>query len=246
MFQRLITYGPYAASLFLEGALVFSIGYRRLWRRLRGVVLYLAALALIDDVARWFVLCRYGLSSRQYAYVFWLTDVLLLLAAFLLLCSFFRRACLHEEKMWHFLRLFLAFVFILVLGISSVSIVRNYSSLFGIFIVEFQQNLYFTCLVLNTLLFILIQRTQSADEQLGLLVVGMGMQLAGPAASLALLNLARSHEFARWLVALVGPLGNVGMLLTWLYAVVCVPEAAGVPAREERIVELVAVPSRKT
>jgi hypothetical protein len=234
------------AGYLLEAGLAVFVLLRRRETGLLPVFIYLSVLLAIDGMSRPYVLYSYGFSSRQYAYFFWLTDVLLALAAFLLLYSFFRRVCLHEEKMWRFLRLFLAFVFILVLGISSVSLAQNYSNLFGIFIVEFQQNLYFTCLVLTTLLFLLIQRLQSADEELTLLVVGMGIQLAGPTASLALLNLARGQEFARFLVAYVGPLCTLGMLLTWLYAFVWVPEAAGVPAREERIAELVAVPSRKT
>lgn len=234
-----------AGYLFEVGLLGF-VFLRRRQRSLLPISIYLSVLLAIDGIGRPYVLYSYGFSSRQYAYFFWLTDVLLTLAGFLLLCSFFRRACLHEEKMWRFLRLLLAFVFILVLGISSLSLAQNYSNLFGIFIVEFQQNLYFTCLVLTTLLFLLIQRLQSADDELTLLVVGMGIQFAGPTASLALLNLARRQEFARWLVAYLGPLCNLGMLLTWLYALTRVPAGARVPAREERIAELVAVPSRRT
>jgi hypothetical protein len=245
MVQRLVTYGPYVASLFLQGALVFFVVYRRLWKRLRAVLAYLTALLLIDGAARSCVLYKYGFSSREYAYVFWITDVLLTLAAFLLLCSFFRRACLHEEKMWGFLRLLLAFVFILVLGISSVSLAQNYSNLFGIFIVEFQQNLYFTCLVLTTLLFLLIQRLQSADEELALLVVGMGIQFAGPTASLALLNLARREELARFLVAYVGPVCTLGMLLTWFYALTRIPEISLLPRTQEKGAELRAVAPRE-
>jgi hypothetical protein len=234
------------AGYLLELGLASFVLLRRRQRGFVTLCIYLAVLLAADGVTRPYVLYRYGFNSHQYAYFFWLTDVLLALAAFLLLCSFFRRACLHEEKMWRFLRLFLAFVFILVLGISSVSLAQNYSNLFGIFIVEFQQNLYFTCLVLTTLLFVLIERLQRADEQLALLVVGVGIQFAGPTASLALLNLARGQEFAGSIVSYLGPLCNLGMLLTWSYALTQVPEAAGVPAREEGIRELVAVPSRKT
>lgn len=212
------------AGYSLEACLLVLVFLRRRGQRLVALSVYLALLLAIDGISRPYVLYRFGLSSREYAYFFWLTDVLLTLAAFLLLCSFFRRACLHEEKMWRFLRLLLAFVFMLVLGISSVSLAQNYASLFGIFIVEFQQNLYFTCLVLTTMLFVLIQRLQSADEELTLLVVGMGIQFAGPTASLALLNLARRQELARFLVAYVGPVCTLGMLLTWFWALTRIPE----------------------
>jgi len=230
------------AGYLLEAGLLVFVLVRRREPRAVPVCIYLSLLLAIDGMSRPYVLYCYGFSSPQYAYFFWLTDVLLTLAAFLLLCSFFRRACLHEEKMWRFLRLALAIVFILVLGVSSVSLAQNYSSLFGIFIVEFQQNLYFTCLVLTTLLFLLIQRLQSADDELTLLVVGMGIQFAGPTASLALLNLARGQEFARSLVAYLGPLCTLGMLLTWFYAVARLPEAVPMRARAGEVAEMAAAP----
>jgi len=244
MLQKLATYGPYATSIFLQLALVCAIVHRRLWKRLGSVLLYVAALLLIDGAARSYVLHEYGFSSNEYAYTFWLTDVLLTLASFLLVCAFFRRACLREEKMWRFLRLFLALVFILVLGISSSSLIHNYDNLSSFFIVEFQQNLYFTCLVLNTLLYILMQQTQNADEELGLLVTGMGIQFAGPAASLALAYLTRGQEFGRSLAAYLGPLCTIGMLLTWFYAVTRMPQVSSVPARDERVKGLAAVAPR--
>jgi hypothetical protein len=231
--------------MFLQAALVSAILYRRLWKRLTGVLCYLVALLLIDGATRWFALNKYGFSSNEYAYTFWITDVVLTLASFLLVCAFFRRACLHEEKMWRFLRRLLPLVFILVLGISSVSLINNYDSLFSYFIVEFQQNLYFTCLVLNTLLYILMQRTENADEELTLLVTGMGIQFAGPAASLALAYLTRGLEFSRSLAAYLGPLCTVGMLLTWFYAVTRTPQAAAIPAREAKRVEFEAAAPRE-
>lgn len=245
MTYKLVTYGLTCLVYFLEVGLLAFVLYRGLWQRLKGVSAYLVALLAIDGVGRTYVLYSYGFSSRQYAYFFWLTDVLLVLAAFLLLCSFFRRACLKEPRMWGLLRLMLTFVLILVLSISWFSLHRNYSNLFSRFIIEFQQNLYFTCLVLNTLLFILIQRTQSADDELTLLVVGMGIQFAGPAANFALVYLTPGQQFGSILYAYLCPLCTLGMLLTWLYAVVRVPEAAGIPAREERVAELAAVPSRR-
>lgn len=234
------------AGYLLEAGLLGFVLLRRRQRSYLPICVYLSLLLAIDGVSRPYVLYGYGFNSRQYAYFFWLTDVLLALAAFALVWAFFSRACRQEPKLGHFLRLMLSFVFVLVLGISILSLSRNYGNLFSRFIIEFEQNLYFTCLVLNTLLFILIERTQNADEQLALLVVGMGIQFAGPAANFALVYLTPGQQYASNLYAYLGPPCTLGMLLTWFYAVVRVPEAAGVPAREEGITELVAVPSRKT
>ncbi len=217
----------------LEVCLMAAFAWRSRWRGLRSVVLYLLWLAAVDTVARPYMLHRYGLSSKVYAYFYWFSDVALALAAFALVCAFFRRACASEEKMWRFLRLLLTFVFILVLGISSFELLRNYNHLFTTFIYEFGQNLYFTCLVLNTLLYLLMLQLESTDEELGLLVCGMGIQFAGPAACLALLSLTSGEQYAKSLIGLISPLCTSGMLVTWLYTVLHVPGPEAAPAGKE-------------
>ncbi len=216
--ERLFGYALQYSGYLLEVGVVSLLVLRGRWRRLLALTLYVLLLYSVDALVRPFVLFRFGVASNQYAYIYWLTDVLLALAAFALVCAFFRRACIQEEKMWRFLRLLLWFVFILVLGISYFSLAKNYGNLFSFFITEFSQNLYFTCLVLNTLLYILIQQVRTADEELGLLVCGLGIQFAGFAACLALFQLTSHENFARSLGSLIGPLCNLGMLLTWLYA----------------------------
>jgi hypothetical protein len=128
--------------------------------------------------------------------------------------------------MWRLVRLLLVFVFLLVVSISGLSISRNQNDLFTYFTVEFNQNLYFTCLVLNTLLYLLLQQIESSDEQLGLLVCGVGIQFAGPAASLALLHLTAGEHFAQSLAHLTIPLCTIGMLLVWAYAITRIKERA--------------------
>jgi len=80
--------------------------------------------------------------------------------------------------------------------------------------------------VLNTLLYLLLQQIDSADDQLGLLVCGVGIQFAGPAATLALLHLTANEGFARLLTTLVMRLCTLGMLLVWAYAILWVKEKA--------------------
>jgi len=231
MLDYLIRYGVQYGVYLMEVALLVFLLQQGTWRRLRGMAVYVTLLLVTDGVGRPFVLYSFGLSSREYAYFYWLTDVVLTLGAFLLVCAFFRRACVREEKMWRFLRLLLAFVFVLILGISIISLSRNYTHLFTRFIVEFQQNLYFTCLVLNTLLYILMQQIATADDELTLLVCGMGIQFAGPAACLALLYLTSAAPYSKSVFTYVPPLCTLGMLLTWFYAVARAPRAAvvGVP-----------------
>jgi hypothetical protein len=128
--------------------------------------------------------------------------------------------------MWRYIRLSLAFVCVLVVGISGLFFSHIYGNLLTDFIFEFNQNLYFTCLVLNTLLYLLLQQIDSADDQLGLLVCGVGIQFAGPTATLALLHLTASEGFAQLLTTLIMRLCTLGMLLVWAYAIVHVKDRA--------------------
>lgn len=232
MDSGIVSYGfQYGAYLIQAGLIVF-VAQRSHRNRLGGVLSYLSCL-LATGLARTYALRAYGLASRQYLYVYFTTDFLLVISAFILVCLFFRRACLHQEKTWRFVRLFLVFVFTLVMGISCLTLSRNYNHLSTQFIVEFNQNLYFACLVLNTLLYLLLQQIDSADDQLGLLVCGVGIQFAGPAATLALIHLTTGEGFAWSLGSLAMRLCTLGMLLVWAYAIVGVQDTASAVARRK-------------
>jgi len=160
--------------------------------------------------------------------------VVLAICAFVLICSFFRRACAAEERMWRFVRTLLVCVFVLVLGISALALTRHYSQLYTAFIVEFSQNLYFSCLVLNTMLYVMIQQFAIDDEELGLLVCGIGVQFAGEAACLALLHLTSGEAFARVMAMVLPPACTLGMLSIWIYAIVKTPQAVPVGSRVQK------------
>jgi len=232
MGSEIVSYGFQYGCILIEAGLIIFVARRSHRNQLVSVLLYLSCL-LASALARAYALRVYGLTSRQYFYTYWSTDFLLVISAFFLVCLFFRRACLHEEKMWRFARLLLVFVFLLVLGISGLVFSRNYKDLFPHFVYEFNQNLYFACLVLNTLLYLLLQQIDSADDQLGLLVCGVGIQFAGPAATLALVHLTSSERFALALNSFSIPVCTLGMLLVWAYAIVQVKEKAVRVARRE-------------
>ena len=228
----IVSYALHYGGILIEAALIIYVVWGRRLKSALTPTFYVAFL-LVADLGRSCVLHLHGLASRQYFYVYWSTDFLLLIAAFLLVCLFFRRACLHEEKMWRSVRLLLVFIFILVMAISCVTFSRHYGHLFTYFIIEFNQNLYFTCLVLNTLLYLLLQQIDSADDQLGLLVCGVGIQFAGPAATLALVHLTSGQGFAQSLAYFAMPLCNLGMLLVWACAIVHVKDKAIQVTRRE-------------
>ncbi|MGE5326754.1 MAG: hypothetical protein ACM3NO_06920, partial [Deltaproteobacteria bacterium] len=158
--------------------------------------------------------------------------------------TLFRRACTDQPKLWESVKLVLGFVFVLVVGVSLFALSSHQNQILTRFIIEFEQNLYFTCLVLNTLLYILLKQTQSADEQLEFLVCGLGIQFAGSAASYALAFLAPLWAYRSVFNDVTAPLCTMGMLLTWFYAVARASKSARTAAAEELALSSVGVSGR--
>ncbi len=221
MTDQIVIAGLQYGIYIMEGLVCVLLVSQAAWRHLKGLCLYICMLFVLDGLARSSVLNFFGEKSIQYFYVYWLTDVALAIGAFLLTCSFFRRACRHKEDVWRVMRLMLVFVFLLVGAISIFALSRHYSQLNAPrFMVEFSQNLYFSCLVLNTLLFIMIQQLAIDDDELALLVGGLGVQYAGEAAGLALYYLTGGHGIAPVLWSFLNPVCTLGMLSIWTYAIV--------------------------
>ena len=219
MDSGIVSYAYQYGCYLIEAGLIVFVALSSQRRRSISAALYLSCM-LATGVARTYALRRFGYHSTQYSNVYWKTDFLLVISLFFLVCLLFRRACLHQEKMWRLVRLLLTFVSILVVGISGLFFSHHYGNHLADFIVEFSQNLYFTCLVLNTLLYLLLQQIDSVDDQLGLLVCGVGIQFAGPAATLALIHLTTGEGFAQSLGSLAMRFCTLGMLLVWTYAIV--------------------------
>jgi hypothetical protein len=220
MLDKFLGYGLPYVIYSVEGLLFLFLLRHGQWKRQLGVWLYVFSLVAVDGGIRHYVLHHYGLHSDQYAFCYWISDVILTLGAFALVCSFFRRACKQMET-WHIIRLSLIVVFILVTFISFFSLFRNYQGLLHSFkfIEGFEQNLCFACLVLNTLVYIMLQQNGNADERLGLFVCGMGIQFAGPTASLALLHVTLGQRSVYSLFSYIVPFCTLAMLLVWFFAV---------------------------
>ncbi len=235
MSEKILAYALQYGIYILEVVVCALLASRGRWRQHKFLCLYVTLLFVLDGVARPAVLNYFGQGSAQYGYFYWLTDVVLAVGIFLLTCSFFRRACKRDEKLWRFVRVMLFFVPPLVVAITALFLTQHHKDLFANwshFIVEFSQNLYFSCLVLNTLLYVMIQQFAIDDDELGLLVCGMGVQFAGEAAGLALFNLTSGDGFARVLAPVLIPVCTLGMLLIWIYTLAKTPEA--VPVRMGR------------
>jgi hypothetical protein len=217
----------YGVCVIEAGLLVYLLSgghAKRVWE----LVFYLS-ISLGVGGARTYALHRYGFDSPQYGSCYWATDLLIVLAAYVLVVSFFRRACSHNAEMWHFVRLLLGAVLVGITAVSYFSLASHQDKFFSFFIVQFSQDLYFATLVLTTLLYLMTLKMEIVDERLGMLVCGLGIEFAGPAAVLALTFLTKGSQTARVVDAFIFPLCDIGMILTWFYATARVPGLAKVP-----------------
>ena len=229
-----------ACVIYVLEALLFVLLLRRgEWKRHFAVSTYLISLLAVDAALRPYFFCHYGLNSYTYGYCYWLSDIVLALEAFGLTCFFFRRACARDaQELWRLVRIALVVVFVLVAYISYYFIAHNYDHVQrhgDTFIYEFEQNLYFACLVLNTFLFVVLQGIERAEQELELFVCGMGIQFAGPTASLALVHVTHSRASSYSLLGYIMPVCTLMMLLVWLYAVTTTHKEV---AREARVAAL--------
>jgi hypothetical protein len=229
--ERLLSglqYGGYTLELVLL-VILLQRGYLR---SLRSLCIFVGTLFAVDAGLRPLSLHFYGQTSRTYYNLYWLTDLVLVLASFALICAFFRRACLQHHAIWKMLRPALAIVLILELGISTSTFLREYHNhlLFSRFMYNFSQDLYFTCVVLNTVLYLMLEWFKSRDQLLHLLVCGLGIQYAGPAANTALFLVTGSMD-AQHLLSYLLPVCNAAMLAIWVYAIARQPQAGAARLR---------------
>lgn len=218
MLNQVVMHALQYLGYVLEIALVFVIFRGKRWKDLTAFSLYVISFVLVDVALRPATLNFYGLRSKQYSLCYWYSDIALTLAAFVLVCFFFRRACSGNKGYWSFLRTFLAVVFLGIAVVSYMSISEHYGHLIGRYIVDLQQNLYFACLVLTSILYVIIQNNDAPSEEFSLLVCGLGIEFAGPAAGMALAYLTPGGHDAGIVASYVIQICNLGMFATWLYA----------------------------
>jgi hypothetical protein len=206
-----LMYAGYALELSL---LVLLLSPKRI-RRFPALCAYVASLFAVD-LGRGWVLRHYPINGTVYNYSYYSSDLLLALGTFLLVCTFFRRACRDHETVWEFIRPILSLILVMVVILSAVALRMNFHfpHLFSRYIFEFNQDLYFVCLVLNTVLYVMLQRFKGASD-LNLLVCGLGLQLAGPAIGSALASIMGSVAVLSYL----SPFCSLTMMAIWIYAI---------------------------
>ena len=77
---------------------------------------------------------------------------------------------------------------------------------------------------MNTLLYVLLQQFAIDDDELGLLVCGMGVQFAGEAACFAFLHLTAAPIVVEAVTRFLAPICTLTMLSIWVYAIGKTPQ----------------------
>ncbi len=204
-------------------------------RRYGYLSLYLVGLFACDAL-RYAFLLRYGFSSLQYFYAFYLSDAFLAILAYRLILGFFD-SLFRGTPLRRQVRLALMLFFLLIAGMSYVFISHSVQYFYSRLVVEFQQNLYFAEVVLTALLWVSLVHLRIGDRQLRLLITGMGVHAAALAGGYALQNLLPREVLL--LTRKLSPLATAGMLGLWWYTLARVPAAAPAeaPAAEPRLAE---------
>jgi len=231
MGQVSLIHGLQYAGYGLELSLLILLLSPKRIKRFTALCAYVAALFGVDAVGRTWVLHHYGskladtssYAYRVYFYSYYLSDLLLTLGVFLLVCALFRRACQDHEQVWKFIKPILMWVLLFVTVVAGAALKYNFSQLCTKYIYEFNQDLYFVCLVLNTVLYLMLQRFKAASD-LSLLVCGLGVQLAGPAAGSALGSLMRDGGT---ILTYLSPICSLAMMAIWLFAITRKEEPEG-------------------
>lgn len=220
---QVLVYGT--AACVLVGSL-----RQRCLRRYFYLNLYVVALCGCDAL-RWAFLRAYGFSSPQYSYAYYLSDAVLAILAYVLILEFFD-ILFRNSPLRITVRLALFFFFLLVAGMSYVFISKSVSHFYSRLVMEFQQNMYFSMVVLAALLWISLAHLRLGDRQLALLITAVGIHASSLASGFALTNLLPANFFSAVipLMQRLPALATITMFSLWSYALLRVPAEVTVRA----------------
>jgi hypothetical protein len=192
--------------------------WKRGFSRFPYLTLYAFSL-LACDALRFGFLNLYGMRSKQYFYAFYYSDFWLVMLRYVVILSVFDLILRDSPFRLVARRAFFAF-FAFVGVISYAYLSSNTHNFYSKLVLEFQQNLYFACVVLTVLLTVTLAHLRLTDPQLRMLVYGLGASAALQAGGYAFQNILPKEMQANWsaVVARLNPLATQAMLVLWCYA----------------------------
>jgi hypothetical protein len=175
------------------------------------------------SVGRFRVLAWYGQASKEYAYLFYYSDVLLTVGLYFALISLY--AEVFEEMDAERNIRFGALVLLFGTALFSLMIIAQAggSHLSRRFFVDLSQNLYFVGLILTYVLWGAILKMRETRSRLIQLVLSLGIFFSLFAASFAISSL---YPGLRSFVSDLMPLLDCILPVTWLYAFWRTPDDA--------------------
>lgn len=227
-----------AMSLSVMGVCLWT----RSFRRYVFLNLYLL-ISLTHTIGSLYTIKTFGYDSLTYFYFYYTGDAVGSTIGYLLIASFFDHMFRHSVFR-PYVRPTLGFFFLLVVVISSLFVIRNYSQLYSRFLFELQQNMFFVGVLLTFLLWIAMNYLRAESRRFVLLVSGLGIYFSAHAANYALRFLFPSptHPNLVEILSRVPPVAYTFMVSLWLYTFWRVPEGEAavqsVPRPEESLVKV--------
>jgi hypothetical protein len=163
-----------------------------------------------SEVVRYFALERFGISSDQYRFAYFYTDVLLTLALYLALISLYTRI-FGELEFGKYVRLTAVLLLAGTTLFSYAVVAQSSERLSTTFAYELSQNLYFVGLVLTYILWGAILKLRETRTRLVQFVLALGIYFSAYAASYALGNVAEKYS----VLHILGPLVSCLLPLSW-------------------------------
>jgi hypothetical protein len=213
----------YIGLALVFGAIAASIA-RGVVRRYLFITLYAAAI-LLCDALRYIAMQRYGFSSKEYFYTFYVTDAILVTLIFLLILSFFE-TIFGNTPLRSYVRWVLLFLVVIVGVISDLMISHSLPHFYSRLLVEFLQNMYFAAVVLTALLWLAVVHLRVEERRLVLLIAGLGVLLSSQAATYAIQNLLPQSMFVglQEVLRRVPALATIAQFGLWFYALAAAAE----------------------
>jgi len=166
--------------------------------------------ALGSGVVRYFFLTKFGVSSGEYYFAYFYTDVLLTLALYVALTSLYTRI-FSELQFGKYVRLTAVLLLIGTALFSYAVVAQSEQRLSTAFAYELSQNLYFVGLVLTYILWGAVVKLRETRTRLVQFILALGIYFSAYAASYALVNLASKYS----VVHFMGPIVSCLLPLSW-------------------------------
>jgi hypothetical protein len=215
-------YAIWITSFVLEVGVLLCSLYRRDFLRYISLNIYMVG-AVAVQCASYITFSRYGVTSRQYHFVYYYTNSLLTILMFFVIIHLYQQVFAQMKAGTYIRRTATA----LLMGTSLFSYLvvhQHRANLTDQFVVALGQNLYFVGVVLTYLLWAAIFKLGETRTRLVYFVLALGIYFSGTAGAYALRNLFPSLQplVLHWIPPIVG----TWLPLAWAYTLLRIPEDA--------------------